>query len=89
MNMTSAAALQVGESAGRHTTPHLLTTKEAAAFLRVHYHTLEVWRSTGRYPGLPFVRVGRHAVRYRMSDLERFVGSDVSAARAAKECGRE
>lgn len=40
----------------------LLTTREAAALLKVAPGTLEVWRSSKRYP-LPFVRVGR-AVRY-------------------------
>ena len=89
MNSTLTVAVRAGDYARDSMTTRLLTTKEAAVLLRLHPHTLEVWRSTGRYPELPFVRVGRHAVRYRMSDLERFVGSDVSASRAVKECGRE
>lgn len=47
--------------------------KEAAKFLDVSPGTLQVWRSTRRYP-LPFVKIGRK-VRYRLSDLQAFVQS--------------
>ncbi len=49
----------------------LLDTKETAKFLGVSPGTLELWRSTRRYP-LPFVKVGR-LVKYRISDLEKFL----------------
>jgi predicted DNA-binding transcriptional regulator AlpA len=47
--------------------------KAAAQFLQVSPGTLQVWRSTKRYP-LPFVKIGRN-VRYRLSDLQAFVQS--------------
>jgi len=43
----------------------------AAAHITVAPATLRVWRCTGRY-NLPFVKVGR-LVRYRISDLDRFL----------------
>jgi len=50
---------------------NLLSRDEAAAFLGLKTQTLASWASSGRYP-LPFVKVGR-AVRYRLSDLEKFL----------------
>jgi len=44
---------------------------EAAAKLGVKCGTLQVWRSTNRYP-LPYVKVGR-LVRYRDSALDKFI----------------
>lgn len=49
----------------------LLTVKQAAQVLQVSAGTLDVWRSTKRYP-LRFVKVGR-SVRYRTADLEEFL----------------
>ena len=49
----------------------LLDTQPAAARLGIKPHTLEVWRTSGRY-SLPFIRVGRR-VKYRLADLERFL----------------
>jgi excisionase family DNA binding protein len=51
----------------------LLTPTRAAELLGVSTNTLACWRSTKRYP-LGFVRVGAR-VRYRVSDLERFINS--------------
>ena len=51
----------------------LLTTTEAAKELGVTPGTLEVWRTTRRYP-LPFVTCGRN-VRYRMSAIRQFLES--------------
>lgn len=53
----------------------LLTREEAAAFLSIKPQTLAVWHTTRRY-NLPVVKVGR-AVRYRLSDLEKFVASRI------------
>ena len=50
----------------------LLTEKEAAEFLNVSPGTLSVVRCTRRRPQLAYVRVGR-AIRYRLSDLEKFL----------------
>ena len=46
----------------------LLDQDRAAAFLGIRAHTLEVWRTSGRY-ALPFVKIGR-CVRYKRADLE-------------------
>jgi excisionase family DNA binding protein len=51
--------------------PELLDTGPAAEYLGIRGHTLEVWRTSGRY-GLPFVKVGRR-VKYRRTDLDRFL----------------
>ena len=50
---------------------NLLTTKEAANFLRIPARTLENWRCNQRYD-LPYVKLGR-IIRYRMVDLENWV----------------
>ena len=51
----------------------LLTTREAAAALRVHYWTLVGWRRPGGYgPDLPFVRVGGRLF-YHRDDVKRLV----------------
>ncbi len=46
---------------------------EAAQILDLKPGTLQVWRSTKRYP-LAYVKVGR-LVRYRQSDLEAFLAA--------------
>lgn len=51
----------------------LLSTAQAASYLGVTPHTLEVWRCVGRY-GLPFIKIGR-LVRYRKTDLDAFLTS--------------
>jgi len=53
------------------TSSDLLTRQQAAEFLGVKVQTLAVWATTKRYP-LPMVKVGC-LVRYRRSDLERFL----------------
>ena len=51
----------------------LLDSDEAAKFLGLKSsHTLEVWRSTKRYPELEYIKIGR-LVRYRRKALERFI----------------
>lgn len=49
----------------------LLSTEEAAKALGLSTRTLEGWRVTGGGPR--FVRLSRRAVRYRPSELARFV----------------
>ena len=61
----------------------LLTERQAAEVLQVKPGTLQVWRSTGRYP-LPFVKSG-HLVRYRQSALEAFISErSVTASQLSK-----
>jgi hypothetical protein len=56
-------------------TEKLLTEKQAAEMLAVHYTTLSTWRCKRRY-SLPFVRLGSaRAIRYRLSDVLAFIDS--------------
>lgn len=50
----------------------LLTREQAAAYLGLSPQTLSNWASTGR-GGIPYVRVSARAVRYRQSDLDRWL----------------
>lgn len=56
----------------------LLNTDEAAAILGVTPRTLEVWRCTKRHQ-IPFLKIGR-LIRYRRSDLERWLASRLIGA---------
>lgn len=49
---------------------HLMTTKEAAAFLDLKPNTLVKWRQRGEGP--PFVRLGAN-VRYAEADLRAYI----------------
>lgn len=53
----------------------LLTETEVAKLLRLkNKHTLSVWRSTGRYPELRHIKIGR-LVRYPRSYVEAVIQS--------------
>lgn len=60
---------------------NLLTSEETAIWLGLkNKHTLEIWRSTKRYPELEYIKVGR-LVRYKREAVERFLDSrTISAA---------
>jgi len=51
----------------------LVNEATAAATLAIEARTLATWRHKGRY-SLPFTRIGG-AVRYKTSDLHRFIES--------------
>ena len=51
--------------------PDLLTVKEVASILGLSPGTLNVWRTTKRYP-LPYIKVGRH-IRYKATDVAAFL----------------
>ena len=53
-----------------HTTNEFLNRKQAAEFLNLKKCTLEAWAIRGGGPA--FVKFGR-AVRYRISDLEKYI----------------
>lgn len=59
----------------------LLNSDETAGELGLkNKHTLEVWRSTKRYPDLEYVKIGR-LVRYKRGSIRRFIlARTVSAA---------
>ena len=53
----------------------LLDSEETAHWLGLKTsHTLEVWRSTKRYPELEYIKVGR-LVRYKREAIERFLAA--------------
>ena len=53
----------------------LLNSEETAKWIGLkNEHTLEVWRSTKRYPELEYIKVGR-LVRYKRDAVERFLKS--------------
>lgn len=58
-----------------------LTPKQTAALLNVPETTLAVWRSTNRVV-LPFFKLGHH-VRYRRSDIDKFIEQNLRHAGAA------
>jgi hypothetical protein len=49
----------------------LRTTPEAATQLKVKTATMEAWRVRGGGP--EYVRLSARAIRYRQSDLDRFI----------------
>jgi hypothetical protein len=52
----------------------LLTRKEAAYLLRLRPNTLAVWAVSRRFDKeLPVIRLGRNLIRYRRSDILRFI----------------
>lgn len=62
------------EHTRQSTSDQLLTEKESAALLGLENHqTLAVWRCNKRYL-IPYIKIGRN-VRYRMSDLQRWIDS--------------
>ncbi len=54
-----------------------LKTREAAEYLNLRPQTLAKWRMDARH--LPFIRLGG-GIRYRKSDLDRYVRSRVVGA---------
>lgn len=58
----------------------LLTRKEAAYLLRLRPNTLAVWAVKRRFAKeLPIIRLGKNLIRYRRSDIERFIESRAGA----------
>lgn len=51
----------------------LLTPQETAAILGVTVGTLQIWRTTRRYP-LNYIKSGR-LIRYRAEDIQVFIDS--------------
>ncbi|MCX7428836.1 MAG: helix-turn-helix domain-containing protein [Planctomycetia bacterium] len=58
-----------------------LVPEKTAEMLGVSSGTLAVWRCSRRYPELRYTKVGR-SVRYRLSDIERFISSRTVGASA-------
>lgn len=64
----------------------LVDEHEAASVLGLKRQTMAVWRSRGRGP--MFVRIGR-LVKYRMSELSRYVDSNTFANTAEADAAQE
>lgn len=62
----------------------LLTAEDLAAFLEVPVKTLYAWRYRGEGP-IGF-RVGKH-IRYRWTDVERWIGDRVRLAESRRSGG--
>jgi excisionase family DNA binding protein len=62
-----------------------LTTKEAAQYIGMSEAFLERDRSCAGDGKIPFVRVGTRAVRYRRTDLDNYLASQV---RKSADTGR-
>lgn len=56
----------------------LLNEQEAADFLHLESETLKKWRQQRRGPR--YVRLEGRAIRYRQSDLDQYVASQVREA---------
>lgn len=61
----------------------LYTTAEAAHYLGVSMAFLERDRWAGAR--IPFIKIGSRAVRYRLDDLESYIGTRVR--RSTSDCG--
>jgi hypothetical protein len=64
----------------------LVTTSEAAGYLRLKKNTLEIWRGTGNGP--KFLKING-AVRYRLKDLELFLEASVKSSTSEYGSGVE
>ncbi len=65
----------------------LLTTEDAARWLRAEPRTLERWRHSGKGP--KFLRLTPRCVRYRLTDLEAWATAhQVGAPAAARKAGQ-
>ena len=53
----------------------LLTSKEAAAFLNIPFGSFKVRRMRGTLV-LPFVRIGKRSLRFKLEDLEAYVNQN-------------
>ncbi len=68
----------------------LLTREQAAKLLNIETHTLACWRSAGRGPTPIKFGAGRSAaVRYRRSEIERWLADPVAVDSASGEQWRD
>ncbi len=50
-------------------------TAEAIVYTKSSRTSLQTWRSEGR---LPFSKIGAHTIRYRKSDLDKFLAGELA-----------
>lgn len=70
----------IAELKKHHPNNDLLSVEQAAEFIGITSHTLDVWRCTKRH-SIPYLKVGR-LVKYRRSDLEAWLTSRTIGAAA-------
>ena len=56
---------------GSIASPRLLTPEDVARITGLSTETLAQWRSQRR--GIPYVKISRNCVRYRLADLDRWL----------------
>lgn len=79
---TFVAAVPATPSHERSIAPSdLLDEKEVAATLGIAPGTLRNWRSLRI--GVPYVKLGKRAVRYRRADVDAFIASGMARVEAA------
>ena len=61
--------------------PALLSEREAATALTLAPTTLRNWRSLGI--GIPYVKIGKRAVRYRRADVDAFLTQGAQQGRVS------
>jgi Helix-turn-helix domain len=66
----------------------LLTEKEAAEKLRVHFQTLRDWRKERPWPRIPYILMEGGDIRYRLDDIENYLKSRERGAATAKKGAR-
>lgn len=64
----------------------LFRPQEAASLLGLTVRCLENWRRAGEGP--PFVRISHRAVRYRRSDLRRWLAGRMRGSNGGERCSR-
>lgn len=58
----------------------MLTTPEAARYLRLTERTLAAWRARGEGPSFTRLHLSGRGVRYRRADLDRWIAERSAAA---------
>ncbi|MEG3156838.1 helix-turn-helix transcriptional regulator [Lysobacter zhanggongensis] len=58
----------------------LLDTSEVSDYAKIAVSTLANWRVSGQGPA--FCRIGKRAIRYRFSEVEKFIEASTAAVAA-------
>jgi predicted DNA-binding transcriptional regulator AlpA len=81
--------LQIEKDARKHLLEDdpLLRTRDAATILGLEPHTLDTWRHQGKTDP-PYVRLGRRTIRYKYSDLKKYIEENYHANGEPTEDGQ-
>ncbi len=61
-----------------HTTPQMLTVREAAAALRINYDTARLWVTSGR---IPSIALGPRTRRIPALQLAKFIDANITGGK--------